>query len=273
MRLICPNCGAQYEVPDEVIPKSGRDVQCSNCGDTWFQHHPDHPPDFDKDTADQQDWDDVDSNVTDDQDDAVTEARLGRAEAEPAPKRGLDPSIADVLREEASREERARAADKIGGLETQPDLGVDQAESDADIRTRQARDRMARLQGKTEPQPQEELGPGSRKNLLPDVDEINSSITNDKDPGNLSAADAAGDKKAKPSPAGRSGFRRGFRIAIMLALLATVLYLFAPQLASMVPALQEPLTAYVESVNQARAVANQQIAGLVELVKGLISGQ
>ncbi|KUP91835.1 zinc-ribbon domain-containing protein [Tritonibacter horizontis] len=37
MRLICPNCGAQYEVPEDVIPAEGRDVQCSNCGDTWFQ--------------------------------------------------------------------------------------------------------------------------------------------------------------------------------------------------------------------------------------------
>jgi len=43
MRLTCPNCGAQYEVPDEVIPQEGRDVQCSNCGDTWYQAHPDHP--------------------------------------------------------------------------------------------------------------------------------------------------------------------------------------------------------------------------------------
>jgi len=37
MRLICPNCGAQYEVPDDVIPSGGRDVQCSNCGFTWFE--------------------------------------------------------------------------------------------------------------------------------------------------------------------------------------------------------------------------------------------
>ena len=41
MRLICPNCDAQYEVPSEVIPEDGRDVQCSNCGDTWFQNHSD----------------------------------------------------------------------------------------------------------------------------------------------------------------------------------------------------------------------------------------
>lgn len=38
MRLICPNCGAQYEVADDAIPPSGRDVQCSNCGHAWFQH-------------------------------------------------------------------------------------------------------------------------------------------------------------------------------------------------------------------------------------------
>lgn len=37
MRLICPNCNAQYEVGDGVIPPEGRDVQCSNCGHTWFK--------------------------------------------------------------------------------------------------------------------------------------------------------------------------------------------------------------------------------------------
>jgi len=37
MRLICPNCEAQYEVPDDAIPPGGRDVQCSNCQQSWFQ--------------------------------------------------------------------------------------------------------------------------------------------------------------------------------------------------------------------------------------------
>jgi predicted Zn finger-like uncharacterized protein len=37
MRLICPNCDAQYEVSDSAIPAGGRDVQCSNCGNTWYQ--------------------------------------------------------------------------------------------------------------------------------------------------------------------------------------------------------------------------------------------
>ncbi len=37
MRLICPNCVAQYEVDQDVIPAEGRDVQCANCGHNWFQ--------------------------------------------------------------------------------------------------------------------------------------------------------------------------------------------------------------------------------------------
>lgn len=42
MRLVCPNCGAQYEVDERVIPETGRDVQCSACGHAWYQmpsHH------------------------------------------------------------------------------------------------------------------------------------------------------------------------------------------------------------------------------------------
>ncbi len=40
MRLVCPNCDAEYEVDDAAIPKGGRDVQCSNCGHAWYQNHP-----------------------------------------------------------------------------------------------------------------------------------------------------------------------------------------------------------------------------------------
>ena len=35
--MVCPNCGAKYEVDAALIPPSGRDVQCSNCGETWFE--------------------------------------------------------------------------------------------------------------------------------------------------------------------------------------------------------------------------------------------
>lgn len=37
MRLICPNCNAQYNVDEALIPEEGRDVQCATCKKTWFQ--------------------------------------------------------------------------------------------------------------------------------------------------------------------------------------------------------------------------------------------
>ena len=45
MRLICPNCSAQYEIDATLVPDEGRDVQCSNCGHTWFELPP-PPEDF-----------------------------------------------------------------------------------------------------------------------------------------------------------------------------------------------------------------------------------
>jgi predicted Zn finger-like uncharacterized protein len=37
IRVVCPNCEANYEIPDDAIPDFGRDVQCANCGHTWHQ--------------------------------------------------------------------------------------------------------------------------------------------------------------------------------------------------------------------------------------------
>ena len=41
MRLVCPNCNARYEIEASLIPSEGRDVQCSSCGETWWQPPPD----------------------------------------------------------------------------------------------------------------------------------------------------------------------------------------------------------------------------------------
>jgi predicted Zn finger-like uncharacterized protein len=36
MRLTCPNCDAAYEVPDGMVPATGRHVQCTACHTRWF---------------------------------------------------------------------------------------------------------------------------------------------------------------------------------------------------------------------------------------------
>lgn len=268
MRLICPNCGAQYEVPDEVIPDTGRDVQCSNCGDTWFQSHPDHhwQGDIGSDDPGTQNW----QAPADEEGPGVHGERPPEQSGEDPPRqpRQLDPSVADVLREEAEREQRQRSAETPGGLESQPELGLEAGNGDQDERARQARARMARLRGQPEEQPETavpevEIDPGSRRDMLPDIEEINSSLG--KASGNLDA-ERAEDNRAEgavstDANARRGGFSRGFMVALLIALLLLLLYRYAPLIAARVPALENALAVYVDGVNSLRAVIDRLVSG------------
>ena len=170
MRLICPNCDAQYEVPDEVMPSSGRDVQCSNCGQTWFQHHPDFPPLDDEDdsristvSAALSAREDADDGVAPEHDvdapapasppepdaDAAEDPDAGEsAHPAPPPRKQLDPSVADILRQEAEAEQEARRRRQAQTLESQPDLGLEEADQPSESdRAQQAKARMSRLRG------------------------------------------------------------------------------------------------------------------------------
>lgn len=146
MRLICPNCAAQYEVDEGVIPESGRDVQCANCGDTWFQERrpslrlpvppqvdetdetdatdeletgsdQDQGPGADHQPAEDFKTDDADSDTPDAADDTVSAADDPDDEAEETPQHPpiaqakVDPSVLDILRSEAQREATAREAE------------------------------------------------------------------------------------------------------------------------------------------------------------------
>lgn len=276
MRLTCPNCEAQYEVPDEVIPFSGRDVQCSNCGDTWFQHHPDNAPVPDDTTPPDEGWDapEPEEDKAEAEDVAVAEEapEVEDTTSDDVPdeaptRRELDPAVTDVLREEAERERAAREAEMGDGLETQPELGLtEDHEDEAAKRTREAQARMARLRGEAE-DPQDdhevdELDPGTRRNLLPDIDEIKSSL--DSDAGNA-AADMHDELVAKP----KGGFRRGFLTMILLAVIGLLIYTFAPKIAGAVPALDGALSAYVELINQGRAWLDQTVGGLIGASDGM----
>ncbi|MEJ1991949.1 MAG: zinc-ribbon domain-containing protein [Maritimibacter sp.] len=94
MRLICPNCGAQYEVDDRVIPENGRDVQCSACGHGWYQMRKDLVVSSEEEL----------------------DAGVAEPEAEPAPEAEPEP-------------ETAAAAESKPEAEFAPDLG-DEAEED-----------------------------------------------------------------------------------------------------------------------------------------------
>lgn len=299
MRLICPNCGAQYEVPNEVIPTSGRDVQCSDCGDTWYQYHPDFPPEPDVAPLAPElepDWPEPEPEQ---ENAAEPDARPKPEPAEDAPpaashgnryedeyfpdeddepetppppvgptRRELDPSIRDVLREEAAREERARQSEMGAGLETQQDLGLDAHDAETLRRSEEARARMARLRGLPEtipdPEPDEQpepdsIDPASRRNLLPDIEEINSSLGPDR----VREEQKRAEKAQEPTePDEKSAFRKGFRAALVLAVVALVVYVFAPRLAETVPALAGPLSGYTDLINSGRLGLEQMVENL-----------
>ena len=258
MRLICPNCDAQYEVVDDVIPAEGRDVQCSNCGQTWFQHHSDHVPE-EAETADlPEDLAEPDDTTAEDE---------ARADAPEPQRRELDPSVADILRQEAEIENQARnqAAE---ALESQPDLGLDNSESDTDRRAREARERIARMRGE-DPGPSQvseaaatAAAIGSRRDLLPDIEEINSTLRSTSDRQAGTPAEAT-EPRDVPVARKKSAFRRGFMLMVVLALILGAIYVFAPQIAQAVPQVDPYLSAYVAQVDTARGWLDGQITALL----------
>ena len=389
MRLICPNCGAQYEVPESVIPETGRDVQCSSCGHTWFQTHPDQDSGLagDLDAAQSGDvWaQDTDDNereaepggwIDDDDDDDAPESAADRpatpqpeqtpddsideewqgfpsdpgltdaprADARlvpdpdgptvalpdydeddydedpevdlPPQRRNLDSSVADLLREEAEREARARAAERGPALEIQPDLGLDSGPSglprdlphddDASHRSEQARQRMARLQGtepprafaspppspKRQPDPAPAQGRGaqdedaalaaaaavaeSRRALLPDIEEINSTLrsTSDRRPSRADDHDVPGHATSAADTASetRRGFSRGFSVTLLIAMLLLGLYVFAPKLVEAIPALTPVMDSYVATIDTLRIMLGRQVENLSLWLAEIASG-
>ena len=47
IRLICPGCKTEYQIPESALPATGREVECSSCGQSWRATPPkleDSPP-------------------------------------------------------------------------------------------------------------------------------------------------------------------------------------------------------------------------------------
>lgn len=268
MRLVCPNCDAQYEVVDDVIPAEGRDVQCSNCGQTWFQHHPDHAPkEAQEDVRPDGPVEDTDAPVDDEE----------RVPAPPTPeRRAIDNSVADILRQEAELEAKARASE---ALESQPELGLQDAESDADRRAREARTRMAKMRGEVAPggavseAAATAAALGSRRDLLPDIEEINSTLRSEGDRQSGAMGPSTEEQAMPASAAAKSGFRRGFVMMVLLAVILGAVYVFAPQIAQAIPQVDPYLNSYVAFVDSARTALDARVTSVLTWLDGLAAAQ
>ncbi|MBY5973832.1 zinc-ribbon domain-containing protein [Ferrimonas balearica] len=202
-----------------------------------------------------QSW--ADENGEEDEDD------LGPAPMSGARRRELDPSVRDVLREEAEHEAKVRAREG-GGLESQPELGLSDPERETDRREREARARMARLRGK--PAPAEDSGDdeahaASRRDLLPDIEEINSSLRSR----NQRVEDET--EYEEEDPAVRRNFRRAFTLPIFLAAIGVLLYINAPRIATQIPQAAPILRSYVGGVDQGRIWLDANVRELIAWIE------
>lgn len=225
-----------------MLPAEGREVQCSACGHVWFQEAPG--------TAVRSTQAPAAGYLA--QPDPVPEQHTPASDsapraAEPAPK-PVDEEVLSVLRDEAAyeAEQRAREAEH---LESQPELGLlDEApwpRSDEDP-----------LREDPPVHDRTEAAPAHPD--LPDIDDISETL----EPVGATRKSGTPDTDLPATQATRKrSFMGGMLIPIALALILTAIYLAAPELADLVPALEPALSGYVGLVDSAR-VAIAELAGI-----------
>lgn len=344
MRLICPNCNAQYQVDDSVIPDDGRDVQCSNCGNTWFQESakaqkmaataepsPEQKPqeqepveaEPDLESFDEQDtgFDETETWDDDDFDDETEVEPTPAPQPESAPRSSVDESIAGILREEAEREAAARkaASERLGGplnqtvepafpepdiedsfeTETADDIDgefetettaenvVFEQESEPSIEEPDVEEpETENLQDETETgdtdtddsqvtaqvhnyvedetETDDDVPVVGRADLLPDIEEINSTLSDSQD----DDEDDYEDDYADPEPR-RRGFRRGYVLTLLIFAIMALAYAYAPKIVEVSPESEPYMYAYVEWVNDFRDTVDAFMALAAEKLTDL----
>ncbi len=349
MRLICPNCTAQYEVDATMIPDEGRDVQCSNCGHTWYELPPpeaalavedDGAPEVEAEpweapeaepvpesepksepepefVAEEPELDEPEPEPEPEFDEPEPEpepepvhdepepevvAQAPEAEPEPEPepvgkptkvydddddddgddswdwpetrlvspaadtveggatkptnmRRPADVAALDLLREEADREMSQRKSSTPSTLEVQTDFSLSEPEKVDDTPSRALKARMGRLDTRDAMAQAESEYVEPRRELLPDIEEINSTLRPAPD------EITRGARTPEQELRHRKGFRLGFVASVGIAALMVVSYVWAPSIASALPATESVLISYVDVANAARDALDTLFGG------------
>jgi predicted Zn finger-like uncharacterized protein len=284
MRLICPNCEAQYEVADNAIPDEGRDVQCSNCGTTWFQDSADAlaaaaaqaeatPPEPEPQPEPEPVVEPEPQPEPGPEPEPVVEPEP-QPEPEPAPEPAPAPSLSEaaaaILQEEAEREREARFAE-TEALETQTEFSVDEPGFDEPVFEP---DESQPVVVAPAPQPPHRATSESvadtpaPRQQLPDIEEINSTLETARTKRDSQRAILTEDEQDLPS---RRPFRAGFITAVTVAVVLVAAYVYAPQLSVRVPALAPTLAAFSETTDALRFWLEGWVTSSVQALTRMMS--
>ncbi len=182
-----------------------------------------------------------------------------------SPRRSMDPAIRDILREEAEREARLRR-EEAGPVETQGEMPLDERPQDEHPLTQSRRARR-----RSDLEDAEDIfaagvakasqGSASRRDLLPDIEEINSTLR-------ASEAAQPRDVQLDEAPRRISSRGRGVRIGFILTLLvaASAFYVYAnvDAVAARVPQFAPELSAYRDMIDDLRFRLDDLARQLVE---------
>ncbi len=310
MRLVCPNCAAQYEVDANAIPEDGRDVQCANCGNTWFQdrgepgqaathEQPDH-------TGDDAGPDTYDANGGEDaQDDDETAPDEDQRQTHIRPQAApVDQSVLDILRQEADLDASTRQAGEASHAapdepEAEPDDASDDTPDDpADeddglaLRARAARSRLTsnpererrlHLSPETDedqfdddlPEDVVSVAPAPQRRAAAEhpqheLPDVDALNSSLRSADDDSRVDDERARRRKPAPGKRSN-SLGFYLAVLIFLILLALYALKPQIIAALPGAAPYLDQYTLLVDAARHRLAEGMLALIEAARNLMA--
>jgi len=305
MRLTCPNCGAQYEVPNEAISPRGRDVQCSNCDTVWFVTPPKkedsrslekliektgHAPVAQKSAPDALPPDDASHDVpaeaaVEDQStvaapeiEQTSEDRIDRP-ADTGQPESTDTSEPNSVQTTASEADESTT---IPRRKLDPDvLNVLREEAAYEAQARQAE------RGTLETQPEFGLEPAAPSQSNDPMAKAQARLaelaheTQSVEEEEPRLEDTPHPQKAGPTPkeavppvstdqtSRKTSRRRGFWWAVTLVALGAALYVYADEMAETAPGLAEPIDGYVAAVDTGRVWLDAQVLKALTLYRDL----
>jgi predicted Zn finger-like uncharacterized protein len=241
MRLTCPNCGAEYEVPHGMVPAAGRHVQCTACHTRWFVRG------------------EARAAASEEQILTRLETWRPRPVAVPAPVPAATPVLAPVPDAEPDADE----SEAVEAAETE---AVEIAAVETETTETETTEAEAAPAEPDTPPPAPKRADPAKPGDRPSVGQPAPLAETAPPPVRPAPRLDLGTDRAKapPETPAPSRFGRGVLVAVVLALLALGAYLYRAPIAERVPATGPALEAYGDVVDEARAEVARRYGDLRE---------